>query len=118
MSYAAEHASAYADILAAGAAVTLRRKSVAHTQSTDAVTQTPSTIAGAACQVRGRPQTYEALKLVESDAPTLLFAAATYGDAAELGDELTWGGKDVEVVSIDATAPDGTPIVARIVVSR
>jgi hypothetical protein len=117
--YASDHAAAYADILEAGAAVTLTRRTAAHTASTDATEVTRSSIAGAAVKVRGNPKQYAPLGVTEHDSPTLLFAAATYGDAAQLNDELTWGGEGLRVVSIDETNPDGTaPIVARLVVSR
>lgn len=119
MSYTIEHAQAYADILAAGAAVTLVRRAAAHTASTDAAEITRSSIAGAAMKVRGNPKQYAPLGVTEHDSPTLLWAAATYGNAAQLNDELTWGGEPLRVVSIDETNPDGTgPIVSRLVVSR
>jgi hypothetical protein len=118
VSYQEDHAGAYADILETGQAVTLTRTAKTHTPSTDAMTTSRSEIAGAAVQVKGTPKAYAALGLVESEAPTLLFAAATYGDAAQLGDELEWNSKTVRVKSIDPTAPDGTPIVARLVVAR
>jgi hypothetical protein len=119
MSYTTDHVRAYADILAAGSAVTLKRRAVAHTASTDAAAVTPSTIAGAAMKVRGNPKQYASLGLTEHDNPTLLFATATYGDRAQLNDSLEWGGETVRITSIDETNPDGNgPIVSRLVVSR
>jgi hypothetical protein len=99
--------------------VTLKRRTSTQTASTGATTVSDSTVAGAAMRVRGNPTIYKDLGLVESAAPTLLWSAETYGDRAQLGDELTWAGATVRVKSIDETDPDGAgPIVSRLVVAR
>ncbi len=100
MAYAAEHITAYRAVLAAGAAVT-----------------TATGVTGAAMRVRGNPDTYRALSLIESKSPTLLFVPTTYGGALPpLSDTLVFGGTTYTVVDVNPTAPDGTPIFARLVV--
>lgn len=116
MSYAADHASAVADLRDAGAAVTFTRTVQAHDEATGQVTPTETTIAGYAIRDTGRPDRYARLALLPSRAPTLLFAASTYGDAVALGDVVTWGGLTYTVRDIEPVAPDGTPIVASVVV--
>ena len=69
--YAAEHSGAYADIKDAGAEVSFTKKT--------------TIVSGVALQVKGDPEEYEALKLIEKAALTLLFVAETYGDSPPLG---------------------------------
>ena len=67
--------------------------------------------------VPGAADRYAALNLVPSNAPTLLFAASTYGDEPRPGDAVTWGSTVYVVRDVDATAPDGTSIIASVIVS-
>ena len=78
-----------------------------------------TSITGEAMKVRGNPDTYKALSLIESEAPTLLWAPSTYGDPApDLGYTCEWANVSYTVRSVDALAPDGVVITARIVIGR
>jgi hypothetical protein len=119
-SYAAEHASALADIRAAGADVTF---SVDLPGTYDAATGTYSgastvTVTGAAVRVPGNPETYRRLSLTEGEAPTLLFAPNTYGSMPTLPMRVTWDSVDYTVRDISPTGPSGPPWLARVVVAR
>lgn len=103
MSYATEWASALADVQAAGAAISFAGA---------------STVPGYAIRTRGNPQKYAALKLVESEAPTLFFVPSTYGDTPDLNALATFGGTEYAVVSVEPVAPDGVAIAAHVIVGR
>lgn len=118
MSYAPVHARASALLERKGAAVTFTRITRAYAPATDTSTATVSTVSGHAIRGRGNPQVYEALKLVESEAPTLIFAPATYDEVPEVGDTVTWGGTGYTVRNVQPIAPDGDNLLARVVVSR
>ena len=81
-------------------------------------TPTSTSCTGAAIQIRGDPERYKALGLVESEAPTLLFVPATYGEAPGVGWEVTWANKDYTVRDISHVAPDGVVIMSRVVIGR
>ena len=102
--YASEHSGAYADIQDAGAEVFFKKKS--------------TTISGVALQIKGDPEEYEALKLIEKAALTLLFVAETYGDSPPLGASCEWGEMRYLVEATRKVAPDGTAILSRVIVSR
>lgn len=120
MSYAADAASALADIAAAGTAVSFVKSRPGTNTPTTGRYSAPSTstVSGSAVRVKGNPKTYEALKLVEAEAPTLLFAPTTYGQLPELGAVVSWGGVSYTVKDVAPVAPDGNAIIARIVVGR
>ena len=120
MSYAAQHASALRMLRAKGASCTFTKATKTHTASTDAVvTGTPVVLKGAAIRTEGDPKVYERLQLTEAEAPTLLFASETYGDAAPpLGATTVFGGVGFTVKEVQPVAPDGTPIVSKVVVAR
>jgi hypothetical protein len=117
MGYADTHARAAALVAAKGATVTFTAYTQTYTPTTDTSTVTASTVTGSAIRVRGNPDTYETLKLIESQAPTLLFAPATYGDAPSLGAVVSWGGTTYTVRDVQPVAPDGSDIISRIVVA-
>jgi hypothetical protein len=104
--------------------VTFTRRTVTMDESTGQTTETTSTITGGAIQVRGRPDTYRALSLIESSAPTLLFTPTTYNlhagsdEFVMPGDEVTWAGETYTARDVSPVAPDGFVIAARIVVTR
>ena len=102
--YAAEHSGAYADIKDAGAEVSFRKKAM--------------TVSGVALQVKGDPEEYEALKLIEKAALTLLFVAETYGEFPPLGASCEWGELRYQVEATRKLAPDGTAVLSRVIVSR
>ena len=102
--YASEHSGAYSDIKDAGAEVSFKKKS--------------TTISGVALQVKGDPEEYEALKLIEKATLTLLFVAETYGDSPPLGAFCEWGELRYQVEATRKLAPDGVSILSRVIVSR
>ena len=102
--YGTDHAGAFADIKDAGAEVSFKKKT--------------TTINGVALQVRGDPEEYEALKLIEKATLTLLFVAETYGDSPPLGASCEWGELRYQVEASRKLAPDGVSILSRVIVSR
>ena len=119
-SYATEHTGALEDIREAGAAVTF---TLTDPGTYDAATDTwtggsETTVAGHAIRVKGDPERYRALELIESAAPTLLFAPTTYGDEPPIGSSVTWGGEVFVVRDSLPLEPDGTAILSRVVVSK
>ena len=76
------------------------------------------TVSGFALQVKGDPEEYEALKLIEKATLTLLFVAETYGDSPPLGASCEWGEMRYQVEAIRKLAPDGVSILSRVIVSR
>ena len=85
---------------------------------TDTATETTSTITGTAVRAMGNPHRYTALGLVESKAPTLIFVPTTYGDTPEPGDVVTWESEEYTVRDVEAAAPDGVTIAARVIIER
>ena len=118
MAYATEHADALADVRAAGAPVVFTAVARTIDPLTGQVTEATSTVPGHALRVRGRPDVYLALSLVESQAPTLLFVPDSYGGTPPLGSSVTWAGAEFTVRDVSPLAPDGTAILHRVVVSR
>lgn len=102
--YAAEHASAYADVAEAGAAVSF----VGDT-----------TVPAVVMRVDGNPIKYAELGLKLTESPTLFAVTVTYGDAVPDGATVPFGGITYYVVSIDPFDPDGQgAIYSRVIVSR
>jgi hypothetical protein len=83
-----------------------------------------TTISGNAIKVRGKPDTYRALNLTDTFAPTLFFTPTDYelhdgtAEFVRPGDEVTWAEQNFKVLLVDAIAPDGVVIAARIVIAR
>ncbi len=77
-----------------------------------------TSVAGFAVRVKGKPITYQALSLVESEAPTLLFVASSYGQTPPLNATVSFGGIPFTVADVDPLAPDGVTIECRVVVKR
>ena len=102
--YGGEHSGAYADIKDAGAEVSFKKKTM--------------TVSGVALQIKGDPEEYESLKLIEKAALTLLFVAETYGDTPPLGSSCEWGEMRYQVEATRKLAPDGTAVLSRVIVSR
>lgn len=119
MSYATDHAGAYADVLAAGASVLITSTTPSYNAATGRSTPSVSTMDGAALETDGERRWLVELGLVQTTAHVLLFAPATYGDVAPLGGELTWGGHDVVIRGVKpAAAPDGVSICSYLAVER
>ena len=75
-----------------------------------------TTVTGNAMQVRGDPETYKALGLVEYEAPTLLFVPSTYGEVPEPGYTVEWASTTYTVKSVQPLQPDGYVILAKVVI--
>lgn len=117
MSFATEHADALASIGESGASVSFSHSVMTYDPITDAPIPTPVTVTGKAIRVKGEPQRYEELSLVESESPMLLFAPDTYGQSPPLGARVTWGGVTYTVRGVYPLAPDGTTILAKVMIS-
>lgn len=119
MSYAADHASALADVRAAGAAVvfTLETPGVEQPDGTFA-SPTTTTVSGYAIENGGDPNEYERLKLTTHEAPRLFFVATTYGEEPVPGMACTWAGKRHTVRSAKPFRPDGVALFTYTIVAR
>lgn len=119
MPYATDHAAALTDVADAGASITFTDVTQgSYDPETDTATPSTATVTGSAVRVQGDPQMYEALGLVEAEPATLLFAPTTYGDTPALGSTCTWGSSTFTVRAVNPVAPDGSAIIAKVVVSR
>lgn len=119
MTYAVEHASAYADLAAAGESWTFARTRVAYVPATGVQTPSTTTITAKAIRRRDFPRGYIAPTLTQQETLSLLICGAAYGDTPLPGDTATSGNGTVYTVDfVTPVAPDGTTIVARVVVSR
>jgi len=118
--YADDHASAVAAIAAAGVPVTFSRVGllVYDATSDNSYPAAPTLIAGYAVRVKGNPLKYQALSLVQSEAPALLFAPSVLGGLPLPGDTVTWAGADYTARDVEPEAPDGVAIGATVIVAR
>lgn len=105
--------------------VIFTRRTMQYDAASDSMVETVTEITGSAIQVAGDPLVYEKLGLELSAAPTLLFTDSTYPLRAFTpefvlpGDTVVWNGITYTVRAIPRiTAPDGTVVVARIVVAK
>ena len=108
--------------MSASTGVTFTRTAATYDATGGGVAPVETTITGNAFRTTPRTRLdlmrYESLGLVQSDAPTLLFAPTTYGETPAPGDVVTWNSIDYTVRSVDPVAPDGVTIIARVVISR
>ena len=119
MTFAVDHASAAADFTDAGAVTFTREIAGTFDEATGLYSgASESTVVGRAYRVRGNPKTYDRLSLKQSEAPTLLFRPTTYGQLPLPDDKVTWSSVEYTVRDIEPVAPDGTAIIAKIVVAR
>jgi hypothetical protein len=118
--YAADHASALADITGAGALVSFDAKSSTVDPTTDIDVDTGTvSVTGSAVEVKGNLLRYQALGLLVGDVRTLFFTPDVYGALPALGATVTWGGVAFVVKSLfDHIAPDGIALACKVVVSR
>lgn len=121
MSYATEHASALADVRAAGRSVTFTVTTRTQDRTTGLVTPVDSTVTGAALRVKSDPKKLSALSVQHNlsmeSAITLLFVPDTYGGGVDPGASVEWMSKTYIVRDVDPLAPDGSNIFQRVVVS-
>lgn len=117
--FARAHASALAKVQAKGQPVVFTRTGVsAYDDATDVTTPGADiTIAGFAIAVAKNPTLYQSLGLVMTDAPLLEFVASSYGDKVPMGATVAWGGATYTVKSVLPVAPDGVPILSKVVVA-
>jgi hypothetical protein len=101
--YTADHASALADVKAAGAAISFVGT---------------STVAGYAIPLRGMPKQYRATRLVEGQGPVLFFVPTTYGQRPALNALGTWAGQEYAVKDEEPFDPDGTAIFSFVALER
>lgn len=99
---------------------TFTRTTQTEDETTGLVTATTTTITGNAIRVRGSPETYRALGLIDSEAPTLLFTPDLYDSANRPapGDTVVWESLTWTVRDVNPVAPDGITIIARVVITR
>lgn len=101
--YAATHARAYATLTKKGAPITFTKAGV--------------TVAGSAVEDAGDPQAYGAMNLIERDPHTLIVCLTTYGDVVPQGALCWWAGTRYTVEKKYPTAPDGVPVITKVVVA-
>jgi hypothetical protein len=122
--YTDVHADVLEQVRENGSDITFTDITQVHTPSTGSVSPVETTVTGVALQVKGNPNTYNALTLIESAAPTLLFVPDEYGALPEVGATCEWGvDRDNEPITysvrnVDPFAPDGVAIYAKIVIVR
>ena len=117
--YAPDHASALADVSAAGRAVTFTFISSTHAPATGTFSAPVTTsLRGYAARVQGDPKRYAALGLTVTTGLTLLFVPTGYGGTPEPGYSVTWSGRTFTVKECDPVAPDGSVIVTRVICGR
>jgi hypothetical protein len=101
------------------ARVTFTREIVVNDPATGTSSvSTVATISGTAVGVPGDPDEYEALGLVLSKARTLVFVPDTAGEYPDERYAIVWAGESYDVKSSRPTAPNGTALAARVVLSR
>lgn len=129
MNYAIEHASALADLMAAGGARTFTRftPGSGYDSATDtfAVPPVTLTIPGAGIVTTGDPEEYAANNLIVSTTPLVGFTPTAYPLKAFTdefvlpGDTIQLNGEGFTVVKIlKVVAPDGGVIYSKIAVTR
>lgn len=123
--FADEHAAALEAIQEEGRPATFLRTTRTEDPDTGQTVPSTSSVSGYAIRVKGDPLRFQALGIVERDVVVLLFAASTFGDEVRPGDTVRWpdtglpgSGKAYTVRDVDAVAPDGPSIIARVTVAR
>lgn len=118
--YSADHARAYADVLASGdvAVFTLAGQGT-YDPSTDAETGSTDdlVVSGVAIEKKGSLLTYQQLSLIAANARTLFFVGDNYGDVPPLNGLVTWGGSQYAVKHVAPIGPAGQAIAATVVIS-
>jgi hypothetical protein len=104
MAYTQDHASALADVRAAGAAISFVGT---------------STVSGYAIPLlSGAPKRFAGRTLVETQGPALFFVPTTYGERPALNALGTWGGQEYAVRDELPFDPDGTALFSYVALER
>jgi len=77
--------------------------------------QTATPVTGSALQIEDDPATMAALQLTTSNPVTLLVAASGLGIVPAAGMQFDWAGTRYVAKSVEALAPDGTPILFTVI---
>jgi hypothetical protein len=102
-----------------GAAITFTIGTGTYDPSTDTWSSaSTSTVTGYARRVRGEPERYARLGLVESEAPTLEFTPDTFGEIPPQLATCSFGGVTYAVRDVNPWAPAGSAVSCQIVVAR
>jgi hypothetical protein len=104
MSYTADHASALADVRAAGAAISFVLGA--------------TTVACYAIPLSGMPKRFMPSKLVETQGPSLFCVPVTYGERPPINALGTWGGTEYAVKDEQPFDPDGTALFSYVALER
>lgn len=121
MGYAVQHASASRTLAKKGAAVTFTLSSPG---TPDPATDTygdpvVTTVSGLAIRTKGDPKRYEALSLVQSESPMLVFTPTTRGESPPLNSTVSWGGVTFTARDAEPVDPDGRgAVIWHVIVSR
>jgi hypothetical protein len=117
-SYAAEIASAAADIAAAGASVTFTRVTSVYNPATDANVATTVTSTTSGVGVKSNWQKFAVLGLTLNIPQTLKVAAAGMTFAPQPGDTFVWGGFTFAVVNVEAVDITGADAILYTVIAN
>lgn len=98
--------------------VTFTRRITTHDRETDAISASESTVPGRAMKVRGDPERYKALQLIEAESPTLLFVPTVYGQRIKAGDTIQWRNATYTARDCNHLEPDGVVIQTRVIIER
>lgn len=98
--------------------VTFTRRLTSHNRATDAISVSESTVEGRAMKVRGDPERYKALQLIEAESPTLLFVPTTYGQRIKAGDTVEWRSTTYTARDCNHLEPDGVVIQTRVIIEK
>jgi hypothetical protein len=119
--YAAEHASALADVTDAGAAITFSKGVVTgYNSATDTMpspAQTPTTVAGFAIESEAK-RSYDAGTRVQRDTRRLFFVPSTFGALPLPGATCTWASTAFVTGDVEPIALEGEVIAAYVEISR
>ena len=102
-----------------GAAVTFTLQSAGtYDETTDTYSgASTATVTGYAIEDEGDPIEYQRLELIQQSPATLLFGPSMAGEIPPLGSVVTWAGTSKTVFAVAPIRPDGTCIVAEVIVA-
>lgn len=118
-SYATDHAEALADVAEDGAAISFTLATDTVDESTG-VHSSPATatVAGQAIESDEAFEEFRSMGLTHTKSIALFFVPTTIGTMPTAGYGATWGGENVTVERVKPFAPNGTAIMASVLVTR